>query len=83
MDPNMIIGAIVMVTIFLGPAWLTFRYLDRANEAKRMSAAEQATLAQVAALASRIETRMDAVERVLDADAPEWRGRPPARRQAG
>jgi phage shock protein B len=44
---------------------------------------DAAALDQIAAIATRMESRMDAVERILDADSPTWRNGQSARRQAG
>lgn len=81
--PVFIFTIIVIALVILGPIWLTFNFLTRASENKRMNKAEQATLAQIAAIATRMESRMEAVERILDADSPAWRNGQSTRRQAG
>jgi phage shock protein B len=61
--------------LFLGPVWLTFRFLDRGRRHRTLGAQDVAAIAQLSSVAARMETRMAALEAILDQEAPAWRAR--------
>jgi phage shock protein B len=73
---------LLAVFVVFGPAWLLFRFLGQLVASRGLNKRDAAALDQIAAIATRMESRMDAVERILDADSPAWRNAQPARRQA-
>ncbi len=70
-DLTAILLALIVV---LGPTWLVFNFLGQAVRAKGLNKRDAETLQQIAAIAARMEARMTAVEQILDAEAPAWRG---------
>jgi len=76
----MIHGAFVFVLglIFLlvvAPIWIVAHYLVRWRKSRRLSAGDEKALADLYDLARRMEGRIATLERVLDAEAPGWRGK--------
>jgi phage shock protein B len=53
--------------------WLIMSYKERRRAAKEIPAAINASNAQLMALAERMEHRIDALEQILDHEAPGWR----------
>jgi phage shock protein B len=63
---------VVVLVGVLAPVWLVAQII-KARSARRLSTADAALIAQIANIADRMDRRMEAVERILDADAPAWR----------
>ena len=75
-------GVLIVLVCVLGPIWLTMHYRYKMRTAGSMSAADASTLDQALLVAQRLEQRVIALEQILDADVPAWRG-PAGRGQAG
>jgi len=67
---------VVVLVGVLAPIWLVAQII-KARTAGRLSTADAALIAQIAQIADRMDRRMEAVERILDSDAPTWRGNYP------
>lgn len=71
-------GGFVLGVIFLvivAPIWISLHYVTRWRQARRLSGEDEKTLGELWQSARRMETRIDALEKVLDAEAPGWRMR--------
>lgn len=68
-----ILGVIFLTIV--APIWIVAHYLARWRRSRRLTAGDEKTLGELHAMAKAMETRIAALERVLDADAPGWRGR--------
>ncbi|HXQ50391.1 MAG TPA: envelope stress response membrane protein PspB [Stellaceae bacterium] len=71
-------GAFILGLVFLtivAPIWIVAHYLTRWRKTRRLSAADEATLGDLNDVARRMEGRISALERVLDAETPGWRTR--------
>jgi phage shock protein B len=71
-------GALVLGILFLtvvAPIWIIFHYISIWRQARRLSGEDEKTLGELWQSAQRMEGRIDALERVLDAEAPGWRMR--------
>ncbi len=71
-------GLLVLGILFLtivAPIWIIAHYLTRWRAARRLSGEDERMLGQLWQSARRLETRIEALERVLDAEAPGWRMR--------
>jgi len=70
--------AIVLTVLFLtfvAPLWIIFHYVTRWRTAKALSAEDERMLGELWESAQRMETRIHALERILDAEAPGWRNK--------
>ncbi len=68
-----ITAVLLAVTVILGPLWIILHYVSKMRGNRRISAAEEAAYAQLSQTASRMEQRMATLERILDAEVPNWR----------
>lgn len=68
-----IIG-ILFVTIVL-PLVVVLHYVTKWKEAKGLSREEEQMLEEIWESAQKMETRINSLETILDAQAPEWRKR--------
>ncbi len=57
----------------VAPIWIVAHYVTRWRTAKVLSAEDEKMLAELWELAPRLESRINALERILDAEAPDWR----------
>ena len=70
--------AIVLMVLFLtfvAPLWIIFHYVTRWRTAKSLSAEDERMLGELWESAERMEGRIQALERILDAEAPGWRSK--------
>jgi phage shock protein B len=69
-------GFFVLGLIFLtivAPIWIIAHYLVRWRATRAMSRDDQRALGELWESLQRVETRIEALERILDAEAPGWR----------
>ncbi|MEI6557992.1 MAG: envelope stress response membrane protein PspB [Rhodospirillaceae bacterium] len=70
--------AIVLMVLFLtfvAPLWIIFHYVTRWRTAKSLTAEDERMLGNLWESAERMEGRIQALERILDAEAPGWRSK--------
>ncbi len=68
-----VLGIIFFVVV--APIWIIAHYATQWRAARRLSGEDEKALGELWQSARRMETRIDALERVLDAEAPGWRMR--------
>lgn len=68
-----ILGIIFLVVV--APLWIVAHYLTRWRAARRLSSEDEKAMAELWRSARRMEAQIEALERVLDAEAPGWRMR--------
>ena len=66
--------AVVALTV-VAPLWIIFHYITRWRSQKTLTAADERTLAELWETANRMEQRFHGLERILDAEVPDWRNR--------
>ncbi len=69
---------LVPMTLFLTvvvPVWIVFHYITIWRREKRQRRQEKTSYMDLQAQAERMEDRLDAIESILDTDAPQWRSR--------
>jgi phage shock protein B len=57
------------------PLWLIFHYVTKWKSAKGLSAEDEKMLSEVWESTNQMEERIKTLERILDIEAPNWRGR--------
>lgn len=65
----------VLFLVVVAPLWIVFHYITRWRSARGLSAQDERLLAELWETANRMEGRIHALERVLDAEAPGWRSK--------
>jgi phage shock protein B len=68
-----VLGVIALVVV--APIWIVGHYLTRWRRSRKLSAEDERSLGELYESARRMEGRIVALERVLDAEAPGWRAR--------
>ena len=70
---SFVLGLIFLTIV--APIWIIAHYLARWRRSRKLSAADERSLGEIYEFARRMEARIVALERVLDAEAPGWRTR--------
>lgn len=66
---------IVVFLAVVAPIWLVLHYATRNSASRKISTKDEALLEDLHDSARRLEDRIHTLERILDADSPEWRNR--------
>jgi phage shock protein B len=66
----------VIFMAVVAPLWLIFHYVTLWRTQKRAGRVDQNTLNDMWGTAHKLETRVAALEKLLDAEVPGWRTRP-------
>ena len=73
--PGLLAILIILFLIVVAPVWIVFHYVTQWRSTRRLSGEDERTLGELWQSAQRMEGRIAALERVLDAEAPGWRTR--------
>jgi len=65
---------VLLLTIVI-PTWIVFHYVYKMKTAKGLSPEDEKMLSEVWESTNRMEQRINTLERILDIEAPNWRGR--------
>lgn len=66
--------AVLFLTV-VAPLWIIFHYITKWRAQRGLSAQDERLLAELWEIANRLEGRIHALERVLDAEAPNLRNK--------
>lgn len=73
----------ILFLVVVAPIWIVAHYATRWRTARMLSRDQERILADLYESARRMEDRMQSLERILDAEAPGWRGKAEAGSQTG
>jgi len=65
---------VLLITICF-PLWIVFHYVTKWKTSKGLTPEDEKMLSEVWDSANRMEDRIKTLERILDIEAPDWRGR--------
>lgn len=65
----------VLFMVVVAPVWIVFHYITKWRAQRGLSAQDERLLAELWEISNRLEARVHALERVLDAEAPNWRNK--------
>jgi phage shock protein B len=65
----------VLFMVVVAPVWIVFHYITKWRSQRGLTAQDERLLAELWEISNRLETRVHALERVLDAEAPNWRNK--------
>jgi len=71
--PAVLIPLIAVITLFIGLPWLVFHYITKWKTAKTLTSEDENLLDELHELARRLDDRMGTIERIVQADNPNWR----------
>jgi phage shock protein B len=57
------------------PLWIIFHYITKWKTSKGLTAEDEKMLTEVWESTNKMEERIQTLERILDIEAPNWRGR--------
>ena len=67
------VGALAIVTLFIGLPWLIFHYITRWKTAATLTNDDEKLMEELYDLARRLDDRMCSIERIMTAENPNWR----------
>ena len=74
MEPGEVLAlGLVMTVLFIGLPWLIFHYITKWKTAATLSGSDERLLDDLHELARRLDDRMCTIERIMDAENPNWR----------
>lgn len=71
--PAILIPILVVGMLFIGLPWLVFHYITKWKTAKTLTSEDEHLLDELHELARRLDDRMVTIERIVQADNPNWR----------
>lgn len=63
----------ILFTVVVAPLWLIFYYVTKWKTQRQVGRLDEKTLNEMYGIAHRLEARIAALEKLLDAEAPGWR----------
>ena len=72
MDGNRI-PIVIVGMLFIGLPWLIFHYITKWKSAATITTEDENLLDELHELARRLDDRMNTIERIVQADNPNWR----------
>jgi len=65
----------VLLLVVVAPTWIVFHYITKWRSSKTMSGEDEKLLQDLWESATKMETRINHLEHILDDEAPGWRAR--------
>ena len=65
----------ILGILFVAFPWIIFHYITKWKTSKGLTAEDEKMLSDVWESAKKMEERIQTLERILDIEAPSWRGR--------
>ncbi len=75
LDSQIIIVPMILFLTVVMPIWIVFHYVTVWKRERRQRHHDKSSYLDLQQQAERMEDRLDAIESILDTDAPEWRSR--------
>lgn len=63
----------IIFCIFVAPLWLILHYTTKRRQAQSLTREDEKMLSDLWQLAKKMESRVNALETILDAQVPNWR----------
>ena len=70
---GMMVGALAIVTIFIGLPWVIFHYITKWKTAATLTSGDEKLLDELHDAARRLDDRLCTIERIMTAENPNWR----------
>ena len=68
-----LLGALAIVSIFVGLPWLIFHYVTKWKTAATLTSGDEKLLDELHEAARRLDDRLCTIERIMSAENPNWR----------
>ncbi|EGQ7793512.1 envelope stress response membrane protein PspB [Vibrio parahaemolyticus] len=69
----LIVGPVIVFLIFVAPLWLFLHYRSKRKTDSALSSQDLERLQVLSERAEAMQSRVDTLERILDAESPTWR----------
>jgi phage shock protein B len=69
----MVSGVLIVGILFIGVPWLILHFITQWRKSNALSADDERMLSDIWQTAKKMETRIEALEKILDAQDPDWR----------
>lgn len=73
MDVAILVPIIAIFCIFVAPLWLILHYTTKRRQAQSLTREDERMLSELWQLANKMESRVNALETILDSQVPNWR----------
>ncbi|TOE98511.1 envelope stress response membrane protein PspB [Vibrio parahaemolyticus] len=73
MSAFLLVGPVIVFLIFVAPLWLFLRYRSKRKTDSALSSQDLERLQVLSEKAEAMQSRVDTLERILDAESPTWR----------
>jgi phage shock protein B len=70
---DILVPIVIVGMLFIGFPWVLFHYITRWKTAKTLTSEDENLLDELHELARRLDDRMATIERIVQADNPNWR----------
>jgi phage shock protein B len=70
-----VVAPIIIFMIFVAPIWLIMHYRSKKQMNQGLTREEYLTLQELADRAEKMADRINTLESILDAEAPQWRNK--------
>lgn len=64
---------IILFVVVVAPIWIIAHYITRWRQTRMMSSEDEKLLAELWTSVDRMESRINTLERILDAEVADWR----------
>jgi phage shock protein B len=71
----MVFVPLILFMVIVAPIWLILHYATRNSANRRLNTKDEALMEDLHESARKMEERIHTLERILDADSPNWRNR--------
>ncbi len=68
-------GPLIVFLIFVAPLWLILHYRSKRKMSNNLSSEDHERIDMLTEKARGLQTRLETLERILDAESPSWRNR--------
>lgn len=72
---GIIVAPVILFMIFVAPIWLILHYRSKKQVNQGLTAEEYRSMQELADTAEKMADRIQTLEAILDAEAPEWRSK--------
>ncbi len=73
MSAFLLVGPVIVFLIFVAPLWLFLHYRSKRKTDSALSSQDLERLQVLSEKAEAMQSRVDTLERILDAESPIWR----------
>ena len=71
-----VLAPVIVFLVIVAPIWIIAHYITRWRASKTISGEDEKLLGDLWQSAERMESRIGTIERILEAESPDWRQEP-------